>query len=125
MRLMSTVLFAALIVVSAIARAQVSRSDLQPLPEPPPMPEAAAQPAGSTAGAAAGTVTEPQVTVRRNNGEVIEEYRVAGRLTMIRVTPAHGVPYVLTDPRGDGSFSGRRDSLEVPPTVPMWVLFTF
>jgi len=44
---------------------------------------------------------------------------------MIRVTPAHGVPYILTDPRGDGSFTQRRDSLEVPLSVPMWVLFTF
>ena len=44
---------------------------------------------------------------------------------MIKVTPAHGVPYILTDSKGDGSFTNRRDSLEVPPSVPMWVLFTF
>lgn len=68
---------------------------------------------------------EPQVTVRRTTSETIEEYRVAGRVVMIRVTPVHGIPYVLTDPRADGTFSNRRDTLEVPPAVPMWVLFTF
>lgn len=67
----------------------------------------------------------PQVTVRKSDGDTIEEFRVSGRLVMIRVTPAHGVPYVLSDPRGDGSFSSRRDSLESPPIVPMWVLFNF
>ena len=67
----------------------------------------------------------PQVTVRKSEGDTIEDYRVAGRLVMIRVTPTHGISYVLSDPRGDGSFSNRRDSLESPPVVPMWVLFTF
>ena len=67
----------------------------------------------------------PQVTVRKSEGDTIEEYRAGGRLVSIRVTPAHGIPYVLSDPRGDGSFSSRRDSLEFPPVVPMWVLFTF
>ena len=67
----------------------------------------------------------PQVTVRKSDGDTIEEYRVAGRLVMVRVTPAHGIAYVLSDPRGDGSFSNRRDSMEFPPVVPMWVLFTF
>ena len=111
---LSTALLAALLSASLPAGAQARRSDLQPLPEPPPIPEGATE-----------TAAQPQVTVRRENGDAVEEYRVAGRLVMIRVTPAHGVPYILTDPRGDGSFTGRRDSLEAPPIVPMWVLFTF
>ena len=68
---------------------------------------------------------EPEVSVRKSDGDTIEEYRVAGRLVMLRVTPAHGVPYVLTDSKGDGTFSRSRDSLEYPPGVPMWVLFSF
>jgi len=39
--------------------------------------------------------------------------------------PARGLPYFLFDPRGDGSFSQRRDSLDVPLSVPMWTIFTF
>jgi hypothetical protein len=114
MRPFAASLLAAVLVVSGAADAQVRRSDLQPLPEPPPMPEFAPDAAA-----------EPQVSVRRTGGDVVEEYRVGGRLVMIRVTPAHGVPYVLTDPRGDGTFTHRRDSLETPPVVPMWILFTF
>ena len=94
--------------------AAAQRSDLQPLPEPPPPPAGAMDPE-----------LEPQVTIRKKDGDTIEEFRVGGRLVMIKVTPAHGVPYILTDSKGDGSFTNRRDSLETPPSVPMWVLFTF
>jgi hypothetical protein len=109
-----------LIVVLAFAAianttlAQKFPPGLQPLPEPPPMP----------AGAVDAAET-PQVTIRKQEGDTIEEFRVGGRVVMIRVTPARGIPYILTDPKGDGSFSQRRDSLEVPLSVPMWVLFTF
>ena len=90
------------------------RPDLQPLPEPPPPPAGAMDPE-----------LEPQVTIRKKDGDTIEEFRVGGRLVMIKVTPPHGIPYILTDSKGDGSFTNRRDSLETPPSVPMWVLFTF
>lgn len=102
---------AALLIAGAAA---AQRADLQPLPEPPPPPPGALDPD-----------LEPQVTIRKKDGDTVEEYRVAGRLVMIKVTPAHGVPYILTDSKGDGSFTNRRDSLETPPGVPMWVLFTF
>ena len=109
-------LLTALLTAPGLSQAQVRRSDLQPLPEPPPMPISDGPTEPSYA---------PQVTVRKSDGDTVEEYRVAGQLVMIRVTPPHGIPYVLTDPRGDGSFSNRRDSLDSPPIVPMWVLFTF
>jgi len=107
-----TLLVAALLFASA-AGAQSGRTDLQPLPEPPP-PPGVADPA-----------LEPQVTIRKQDGDTIEEIRVGGRLVMIKVIPARGIPYILTDSKGDGSFTNRRDSLEVAPGVPMWVLFTF
>jgi hypothetical protein len=116
MRLISVALLAGLLIASGAGEAQVRRSDLQPLPEPPPMPQGALQP---------DAAATPEVTVRRSGGDTVEEFRVGGRVVMMRVTPAHGLPYVLTDPRGDGSFNNRRDSLETPPVVPMWVLFTF
>ena len=114
MRPIAAPLLTVLFVASGLVHGQGRRTDLQPLPEPPPMPEGAVD-----------ATQAPQVTVRRAQGEVIEEFRVGGRLVMIRVTPAHGVSYILTDSRGDGSFTHRRDSLETPPNVPMWVLFTF
>ena len=102
----------AALLIAGSAAAQ--RAGLQPLPEPPPPPAGAMDPE-----------LEPQVTIRKKDGDTIEEFRVGGRLVMIKVTPAHGVPYILTDSKGDGSFTNRRDSLETPPSVPMWVLFTF
>lgn len=113
-------LLTTLLIASGLSHAQVRRSDLQPLPEPPPMPIG-----DVNTNASIEPTYAPQVTVRKSDGDTIEEFRVSGRLVMIRVTPAHGIPYVLSDPRGDGSFSSRRDSLDSPPIVPMWVLFNF
>jgi hypothetical protein len=54
----------------------------------------------------------------------VEEYRVNGRLYMMKVTPPHGVSYYLVDDRGDGTFS-RKDALDTGVRVPMWVIGTF
>jgi len=69
---------------------------------------------------------EPQVTIIKREGNTIEERRINGKLYEIRVTPAHGVPYVLVDQSGDGNFQ-RIDSSPGTPTlsVPMWVIGTF
>ena len=37
-----------------------------------------------------------------SNGDVIEEFRVGGRLHTVRVTPVRGPTYYLTDADGDG-----------------------
>ncbi len=86
------------------------RSDLQPLPEPPPPPP------GMTDDA-----FEPQVTIVRRGEDTVEEYRIRGRLYMVKVTPPHGTPYYLVDPQGDGNFVRHHDAA---PTlsVPMWVI---
>lgn len=113
MRVRPLALFLAALLFAGVAAAQKTRPDLQPLPEPPPPPPGAFD-----------IEPEPQVSVRRKGEDTIEEFRVGGRLVMIKVTPARGVPYILTDTKGDGLFTNRRDSLE-SPGVPMWVLFTF
>jgi hypothetical protein len=88
--------------------------DLEPLPEaPPPAPEIAADPE-----------LEPQITIVRRNNETIEEYRVGGRLTMIKVTPKSGRPYYLVADAAYGTWV-RRDSLDTGLKVPMWLLFSF
>ena len=38
---------------------------------------------------------EPQVTIRKNGKETVEEYSVNGQVYMMKVTPEHGVPYYL------------------------------
>jgi hypothetical protein len=85
---------------------------LIPLPEIPPPP---------------GMVDpslEPQITLREGKEGRIEEYRIRGRLYMIKVTPAQGRPYYLVDSQGDGQMK-RWDDLSPDFKVPMWVIGTF
>ena len=42
------------------------------------------------------------VTRTEANGDVITEYRLAGTLKMVKVTPARGVTYYIYDRNGDG-----------------------
>jgi hypothetical protein len=88
--------------------------ELEPLPEPPPPPPAVAS----------DPELEPQVTIIRRENETIEEFRVNGRLTMVKVTPRHGRPYYLVAEGAEGAFV-RRDSLDTGLRVPLWVLFSF
>lgn len=98
------------------AAAQTRPSGLQPIPEPPPPPP----------GMIDDAALEPQVTIRKRGEDKVEEYRVNGKLYMVKVTPPHGTPYYLIDPKGDGSFvrhelTGSGKSL----AVPMWVIKQF
>jgi hypothetical protein len=45
---------------------------------------------------------EPTVTIREEEDRRIEEYRVNGRIYMIKVTPKKGIPYYYIDSDGDG-----------------------
>ena len=116
MRLRTATLLSILTFAFALAaHAQKPPPDkLEPLPEPaPPPPEIANDPD-----------LEPQVTIVRRPTETIEEYRVNGRLTMVKVTPKAGRPYYLVAEGTDGAFV-RRDSLDSGIKVPMWLLFSF
>lgn len=68
---------------------------------------------------------EPQITIRERDGELIEEYRLNGRLYKIRVTPLRGAPYILIDHRGDGSFVPHDGPGTPGLSVPQWVIGTF
>jgi len=108
-KLVSTFAFA--VALAAFAQ-KPPPAKLEPLPEAPP-PEIASDPE-----------LEPQVTIVRRPTETIEEYRVNGRLTMIKVIPRTGRPYYLVADGTDGTFI-RRDSLDTGVKVPMWLLFSF
>lgn len=102
------------VALTAAAQQAPPPPDLQPVPEPPPAPPEIAN----------DPELEPQVTIVRREQETIEEYRVNGRLTMVKVTPRHGRPYYLVANGNDGTFI-RRDSLDTGLRVPLWVLFSF
>jgi len=88
--------------------------NLEPLPPPPTF----------DAGPDAAPGDEPEVTIIKQTEQTVEEYRVGGKLYMIKITPKHGVPYYLVDDRGDGKFS-RQESLDSGVRVPRWIIHKF
>ena len=91
---------------------------LEELPPPPALPPA--QP-----GDDARDALQPQVTTRKEGPNTIEEYRLRGKLYMMRVTPEHGHAYVLMDHKGDGTFMRQDNPLDQGIRVPQWVLLEF
>ena len=122
MRLLSCLLLSSLL-SSAACAAELSRD----IPPPPPMDKAGsdskAAPATDAPPAAAAPADqgEPQVTITKKDEQTIEEYRVGGRLYMIKVIPKHGKPYYLVDDLGDGRFV-RQDGLDTGLRPPRWVI---
>ena len=97
-----------------VAAQQEKPPALQPLPEPPPPPP----------GYELDPALEPQVTILKRGTDTVEEYRIGGKLYMIKITPTRGKPYYLVDNRGDGTFV-RHDSYDSGLRPPMWVIFQF
>ncbi len=103
------------VLLSAVAlnvAAQTRPPKLEPIPEPPPPP------------VVLNESLEPQVTITRRGEDKVEEFRMSGKLYMLKVTPPHGVSYYLLDNTGDGSWV-RQDSRDSGLRVPMWVIGTF
>lgn len=109
-RLLFTLMLCA---VLPAAHAQ-TRPQLQPIPEPPPPPP----------GYELDPALEPQVTILKRGTDTVEEYRIGGKLYMVKVTPAGGRPYYMIDHKGDGRFS-RQDSHDTGVRPPMWVIHQF
>jgi len=107
MRLITTLLLGGLCCAAYAAQP----ADMQALP-PPPAIEGDDAPG------------EPQVTITTQNVETVQEYRIGGRLYMIKITPKKGKPYYLVDDRGDGKFS-RQESLDSGVRPPRWVIHNF
>lgn len=110
-------IFIALLLAFTVVTPALSQQrppNLQPIPEPPPPPP----------GMELDPNLEPQVTIIKRGTDTVEEYRIGGRLYMVKVTPPHGTPYYMIDQRGDGSFS-RQDSFDSGLRVPMWVIKQF
>ncbi len=67
---------------------------------------------------------EPTVTIKQVDGQQVEEFRIRGKLYMMRVTPKGGKPYVLVDKAGTGHFEvGENYSPHL--SVPQWVIMEF
>ena len=126
MNLMRAFLFIFLaLLLSPAALAETPRKDVKDpasdtatVPEPPPPPENYNPP--TAPGAQSTEQPEPEVTITTKGSETHEEYRINGRLYMIKVIPAHGKPYYLIDKEGNGQFA--HSDFEPRISIPMWVI---
>ena len=113
--LLTVMLLSAALAAEAQSQARPLPPGSRPLEEPPPISQATE----------ADSALQPQVTVRKEEDKEIAEYRMNGKLYMVRVTPRNGKPYTLTDPKGDGSFIRHDNTFSPNLVVPQWVLVEF
>jgi hypothetical protein len=69
-----------------------------------------------------GQNIEPDVNIIQKKNRTIEEYRVNGKLYMIKVVPTIGLPYFLMDTDGDGSLDTTQHELDSGLLIPNWIL---
>ena len=99
-----------LLLLAYLAPLAAQSGKLVPLPDiAPPPPDMAPLDAALA----------PQVTIVQRGNDTVEEFRLQGRLYMIKVTPPHGVPYYLIDEKGDGQMI-RRDRSSCPCRLFRW-----
>ena len=112
---MHLILLMLLLIFAAPATAQ----ELRPL-EAPDLPELQIEPLETED----PLLEEPLVIIRKRGEDKVEEYRIDGRIQVIKITPRIGFPYYLYDDTGDASYisDGVLDDGVRPP---MWSIFTF
>lgn len=120
----STALVSALVVALALLgfatnpRAQAPEDNPIFLPTPD-------LPVAPAPGAYAQDGIEPEVTITETEAEVITEYRIKGRLYMVKIDPLAGQPYYLFDTNGDGQLDGQENRSGPNLTVPQWLMFSW
>lgn len=78
---------------------------------PPPSPSAQTE-----------ALPEPEITIRPSAEGMIEEYRIKGRLYMVKISPKNAPPYYLIDNDGDGQLETRHNGPMESPLIPQWIL---
>lgn len=104
-----------LLLLSPVASAQQDLPPPDPALPPPQINDEGVQ-AASEDQPAAENSEEATVTVRNGeNGDKIEEMRLNGRITMVKVTPRRGKPYFFVDTNGDGKIDHTDSNSNVAP----------
>ena len=68
---------------------------------------------------------EPEVTIIQKHDAKYEEYRLNGRLYMVKVVPLVGPPYYFVDRDGDGLMESRISGRASQPQIPQWVILSW
>ncbi|MGD9600487.1 MAG: DUF2782 domain-containing protein [Gammaproteobacteria bacterium] len=107
---------ASLVLTVGVWQGAAAAGGLEDVPEAAPAPPAAIED---------GQELEPDVTIVQRKDATVEEYRLNGRLYMVKVVPVLGKPYYLVDNDGDGLMERRISDLQRDPIVPQWVIFSW
>ena len=99
--------------------APATAQELLPL-QPPDLPELQIEPLETED----PLLEEPLVIIRKRGEDKVEEYRINGRIHVIKVTPRIGFPYYLHDDTGNAR-PGDDGVLDDGVRPPMWSIFTF
>ena len=94
---------------------EINPDGLEPVPSPPQLPDPLVS----------GEAIEPEITIIRKDDATIEEYRINGKLYMVKITPVVGKPYYLIDNNGDGRMDTRMNDLRNGFVVPQWVIYSW
>jgi hypothetical protein len=101
---------AATVLALCASAALAQPAEEQPLAAPPP-PQSRV----------AGDPTEPEINITERAEGMVYEYRVRGRVYMVKVQPQIGPPYYFFDSNGDGLLDARGDA-PPSPWVQQWIL---
>lgn len=88
----------------------------KPVDVPPPPPIPASVPDDDKR-------IQPVVTVIEKEDATVSEYRLAGKLYMVKVKPRSGPEYYLVDDVGDGKLVRQDNHTQLRP--PMWIIKSF
>ena len=91
------------------ARAQEDPAAPPDLAEPPPLPPKIQD-----------EQIEPTVNIRQEEGRLVEEYSINGKVYMVKITPAKGPPYYYIDDDGDGQLELQPGDEAMNPVRPVY-----
>ncbi len=95
--------------------AQTEPPELIPAPDSPELPESIRS----------GETLEPEITIIRRAKETVTEYRINGKLQVIKVEPENAPAYYLIDTDGDGNLETRRSALDPGLLIPHWIIYSW
>jgi hypothetical protein len=116
---MRSIIFAILLTTIAGAVMAAEPSKFKELPPPPERVKDYRPPAPPPE----DNLPEPEVVITTRGEDRHEEYRLGGRVYMVKVTPKFGKPYYLIDNEGRGEF--QRSDLQPAVSPPMWIIKKF